>query len=214
MTLFLQGLMYGSSEIREGAASGIGDLIFFTDAAQLRPFIMLITGPLIRIVGDKFSWQVKAVILDDLGLLLKKAGALLKTFLPQLQRSFVKALTEESAVVRKKAALCIGDLIVVQPQVETLVKELEKIIREQSSDNLDALLSALWQVLDKAGKSLSPASMETIQKTIMASTLCNNENTEIRTNACLCRAALICSAPSKDQRRQLLQEVYWGCFVV
>ena len=66
MAIFLQGLMYGGSEIREQAALGLGELIQYTDDAQLKPFIMQITGPLIRIVGEKFSAQVKAAILDDL----------------------------------------------------------------------------------------------------------------------------------------------------
>lgn len=64
--MFLHGLMYGNVEVRENAASGIGDLISFTDVGSLKPFIMQITGPFIRIVGDKVSWQVKSSLLDDL----------------------------------------------------------------------------------------------------------------------------------------------------
>lgn len=51
----LQG---SSAELRELAAEGLGELVDCTDEATLKPFVVQITGPLIRIIGDRFSWQV------------------------------------------------------------------------------------------------------------------------------------------------------------
>jgi hypothetical protein len=52
-------------------------------------------GPLIRIIGDRFAWQVKAAILHTLGLLIAKAGPGLKPFVPQLQTTFLKCLGDQ-----------------------------------------------------------------------------------------------------------------------
>ena len=52
-------------------------------------------GPLIRIIGDRFVWQVKAAILHTLGLLIGKAGPGLKPFVPQLQTTFLKCLSDQ-----------------------------------------------------------------------------------------------------------------------
>ncbi len=52
-------------------------------------------GPLIRIIGDRWVWQVKAAILVTLGGLIAKAGLALKPFVPQLQTSFLKCLHDE-----------------------------------------------------------------------------------------------------------------------
>lgn len=41
-----------------------------TGEEALRPFVVQITGPLIRIMGDRFPWQIKAAILRTLGLLI------------------------------------------------------------------------------------------------------------------------------------------------
>ena len=57
-----------------------------------------ITGPFIRIVGDRFPWQVKAAILTTLGILLDAAKMTLKPFLPQLQTTFVKSLKDPTKV--------------------------------------------------------------------------------------------------------------------
>ena len=51
----LQG---GSAEVREAAAAGLGELVEVTGTDSLKPFVIQITGPLIRIIGDKFAWQV------------------------------------------------------------------------------------------------------------------------------------------------------------
>ena len=55
---------------------------------------MFCAGPLIRIIGDRFPWQIKAAILVTLGGLIDKAGLGLKPFVPQLQTSFLKCLLD------------------------------------------------------------------------------------------------------------------------
>ena len=54
-------------------------------------------GPLIRIIGDRFPWQIKAAILVTLGGLIAKAGLGLKPFVPQLQTSFLKCLQDQAS---------------------------------------------------------------------------------------------------------------------
>lgn len=57
--------------------------------------IGLRAGPLIRILGDRFAWEIKAAILHTLGLLIGKAGTGLKPFVPQLQTTFLKCLADQ-----------------------------------------------------------------------------------------------------------------------
>lgn len=45
----------------------LGEVVQLTSAAALRPFVIKITGPLIRVVGDRFPAEVKAAILKTLG---------------------------------------------------------------------------------------------------------------------------------------------------
>lgn len=57
--------------------------------------VVLCAGPLIRILGDRFPWEIKAAILATLGLLIRKAGLGLKPFVPQLQTTFLKCLADQ-----------------------------------------------------------------------------------------------------------------------
>lgn len=48
-----------STEAREAAAEALGEMVAVTSQDALRPFVVQITGPLIRIIGDKFPSQVR-----------------------------------------------------------------------------------------------------------------------------------------------------------
>lgn len=71
-----EGVLTGSPEQKEEAAKALGLVIRLTSADALRPSVVSITGPLIRILGDRFSWNVKAALLETLSLLLAKASEL------------------------------------------------------------------------------------------------------------------------------------------
>jgi hypothetical protein len=60
--------------VKQDAAEGLGQVIKLTSASALRPSVVSITGPLIRILGDRFSWNVKVAVLQTLGLLLVKVS--------------------------------------------------------------------------------------------------------------------------------------------
>ena len=62
--------------MKEQAAQGLGEVIRLTSAEALQPSVVHITGPLIRILGDRFNWSVKAAVLETLAVLLAKVSAL------------------------------------------------------------------------------------------------------------------------------------------
>lgn len=74
LPLFREGILNGTQEIKEAAAIGLGELIALTSAEALKPSVVNITGPLIRILGDRFTWNVKVAVLETLTLLLSKVG--------------------------------------------------------------------------------------------------------------------------------------------
>lgn len=100
METFLQGLLQGSPEVRASSADAIREAVALTPTDALRPFVVKITGPLIRIVGDRFAPPVKAAILRALGAVIGKAGTGLKPFVPQLQTTFLKCLPDVDSDIR------------------------------------------------------------------------------------------------------------------
>ncbi|GLJ35635.1 hypothetical protein SUGI_0716270 [Cryptomeria japonica] len=156
LPVFLQGLMSGSAELREQAAEGLGELIDVTSENALKPFVVPITGPLIRIIGDRFPWQVKSAILSTLGILISKGGIALKPFLPQLQTTFIKCLQDNTRIVRSSSALALGKLSALSTRVDTLVNDLLSNLQVASEGGVkEATLVALQGVLKYAGKSIS-----------------------------------------------------------
>ncbi|GMH37881.1 hypothetical protein BSKO_05765 [Bryopsis sp. KO-2023] len=125
LQIYLQGVLQGSSaDLRELATEGLGELVELTSTKMLRPFVVQITGPLIRIMGDRFPWQIKLAILTTLGLLINKAGDGLEAFVPQLQTTFLKCLQDPTPNVRDQAAENLGQVTRMSPRVDQLAADL------------------------------------------------------------------------------------------
>ncbi|CAK7341235.1 unnamed protein product [Dovyalis caffra] len=157
LPIFLQGLISGSAELREQAALGLGELIEVTSEQALKDFVIPITGPLIRIIGDRFPWQVKSAILSTLSILIRKGGMSLKPFLPQLQTTFIKCLQDNTRTVRTSAAFALGKLSALSTRVDPLVSDLLSSLQASDAGVREAILTALKGVLKHAGKSVSGA---------------------------------------------------------
>ncbi|KAF2563371.1 hypothetical protein F2Q70_00016592 [Brassica cretica] len=157
LPVFLQGLISGSAELREQAALGLGELIEVTSEEALKEFVIPITGPLIRIIGDRFPWQVKSAILATLIILIQRGGMALKPFLPQLQTTFVKCLQDSTRTIRSSAALALGKLSALSTRIDPLVGDLTTSFVAADSGVREAILSAMRGVIKHAGKSIGPA---------------------------------------------------------
>ena len=77
------------------AAEGLGTLLELTPPEGVKPFTVQVTGPLIRIMGDRFPGETRAALLYATGVVMARAGIGLKPFVPQLQTTFVKSLSDQ-----------------------------------------------------------------------------------------------------------------------
>ncbi|KAJ2412327.1 translational activator of GCN4 [Coemansia sp. RSA 2530] len=171
LPIYSQGLLTGSADTKERAVRGMARLVRFTDPAALRPFATAITGPLIRIVGDRHPANVKAAILSTLGLLLTQISALMRPFLPQLQRTFVRGLVESDDIVRQRAAAALAALIPLQPRLDPLVAELTAGLKQATDVGMRiAIMRAIRAVIRAPNaSSLSPASTQAIELVVVGS---------------------------------------------
>lgn len=125
LPIYQRGILYGSSTIREVSAAGLGELVNITANKYLAgPFVIKLTGPLLRIVGDRNPPSVKIAIIQTLGLILTKGGPSLRAFVPQFQTTFSKALSDPSRQVRVEAIKALGLLMPLSTRVDPLLKEL------------------------------------------------------------------------------------------
>ena len=162
LPIYQRGILYGTPEIREASAAGLGEAISITSTKFLAgPIIIKMTGPLLRIVGDRNPANVKIAILKTLGLILVKGGPALRAFVPQFQTTFVKALADPSRQVRLEAIHALGLLMPLSTRLDPLLKELVAGALGKGTSNADAAgvvaiqtatLEALAVVLRKGGK--------------------------------------------------------------
>lgn len=162
LQIFLQGLMNGSQDQRVQAAMGISDIIERTGPDSLKPFVTQITGPLIRVVGER-SVEVKCAILHTLNQLLEKIPTFLRPFLPQLQRTFTKSIADPtSSLLRQRATKALSTLITLTPRVDPLIAELVTGAKTPDAGVRSAMLKGLQEVVSKVGANMSDTSRESI----------------------------------------------------
>lgn len=177
LPIFLHGLMYGSNDERETSALAIADIVSKTPAANLKPYVSVITGPLIRVVGERFSSDIKAAILYALNILFAKIPQFLRPFIPQLQRTFVKSLSDPTnETLRLRAAKALGTLIEYQPRVDPLVVELVTGAKQATDEGVTtAMLKALLEVVVKAGSKLNETSKNNIINLVEEEMMSSND---------------------------------------
>lgn len=159
LPVYTQGLLQGSPNQKEVAASWMGELLDLMTPTALRPYIAKVVGPLIRIASDKtFSPAIKCAILNTMTLLLEKGGVALRGLAPQLQTTFTKALNDTHQNVRDRAGKGLGRLVPLSTRIDPLVTELVTgaVSSPAGIDVQTAMLKALGQVLGAAGDRVSP----------------------------------------------------------
>uniref|UniRef100_A0A8C8M5D5 TOG domain-containing protein n=1 Tax=Oncorhynchus tshawytscha TaxID=74940 RepID=A0A8C8M5D5_ONCTS len=201
-----EGVLTGSPEQKEESAKALGGVIKLTSSEALRPSVVNITGPLIRILGDRFAWSVKTSLLETLTLLLAKVGIALKPFLPQLQTTFLKALQDSSRAVRLKAAEALGQLVSIHSKVDPLFTEqLSAIHNAEDSGVRETMLQALRFVIQGAGSKVDPAIRKNITTTLLS--MLGHDEDATRMSSAGCLGELCAFLSEEDLRSVLLQHV-------
>ncbi|GJQ71586.1 hypothetical protein Trydic_g11289 [Trypoxylus dichotomus] len=168
LPIFREAILNGDGDEKEAAAQGLGEVIKVTNAQALQPSVVAITGPLIRILGDRFSPNVKIAVLETLALLLAKVGVMLKQFLPQLQTTFLKALNDQHRMVRLKSANALSYLIMIHQKAETLFTELHNTIKNTEDSSIrETTIHALRGIIGPAGDKISDSLRKQIHVTLV-----------------------------------------------
>ncbi|KAH8275070.1 hypothetical protein KR018_005723 [Drosophila ironensis] len=190
LPIFREAILNGLPEEKENAAQGLGEVIFLTSAQSLQPSVVHITGPLIRILGDRFNAAVKAAVLETLAILLNKVGVILKQFLPQLQTTFLKALNDQNRNVRMKAGRALSELVAIHSRADPLFNEIHNGIKNSDDSSVrETMLHALRSIVSPFGDKMS----ESIKKQIFSTLLnmCGHPEDITRNSVCGCLGAML-----------------------
>jgi len=205
LPIFRESILNGAPELKESAAQGLGEVIKVTSVEALKPSVVHITGPLIRILGDRFSHNVKTAVLDTLAILLAKASAMLKPFLPQLQTTFLKALNDTNRTVRLKAGQALSHLIGIHTRPDPLYNELHSGIKNSEDSGVrDTYLQALRGCVTASGDKLSAPIRRGVTQSLLS--LLSHSDDSSRSTAAGCLGSLLPCLP-QDEMAPVIQDV-------
>jgi hypothetical protein len=193
---------------REEAARLLGEIVKRTSKDALKAYVTQITGPLIRVVGDRLPPNVKIAILETLELLLFKIPLTLKPFLPQLQRTFSKSLCDTSSYrLRDQAVLCLRLLIPLQSRLDPLALELIQGIKGGDEETKSSFWEALYILLLNldSNRRINEASIEAVKSMILKCLLESHENDIKLRAACAKCLGSLCRYVEADVSADLLR---------
>ena len=167
LPVFLYGLTYGSADLRESSAAGMGEVLAVSTDDAVKPFLMKVTGPLIRVLGDRYQAPVKIETLRTILLLLNKGGKRLRPFIPQLQTTFVKNLSDPSHIVRDLSATSLTRLMEFVTRVDQLVKELKSTITSTVGGVQLSMMKALHGVMSVKGEKMSAGMVDEVVELLL-----------------------------------------------
>ena len=156
-------LLYGNNQIM--ACKIINDIIFYCPRKNLKPYIMKLVGPMIRILGEKISPEIKEKLMENAKNLITKVQEDIKGISPQLQSVFLKTLNDSTNIYKPdhhqiKAGENIILLLKYYPRLDVTANDLFKSIQNklaQKSGNIALLdMDILADVVRFYGHNLKP----------------------------------------------------------
>lgn len=143
--------------------------------------------------------------MDTLSLLLEKVGTLLRPFVPQLQQTFLKALTDPQKQVRLKAASALRFLVIVHSKADPVFQEILLTVKNTSDDSSvrETALYALRLVIGSGGEKMSDIMRKSILTTTADLLKCPDDNCRIHAAACL---GTLCKWLTDEELSKVIKE--------
>lgn len=152
-----------SAERKADCATLICDLVQYAPAKNVRLYALQVTGPLIRIIGDKYSPELRTTFYRALNLLLSKSGDALRPFLPQLQTTFIRALKDGCKGVREQGGQALVHIIKLSTRIDNVVNDLSGDVVSNDTEIRESIMTTLQNILLAVGAKLQPATRTTVE---------------------------------------------------
>ena len=162
--LLQRGIMVATADKKADCASLIAKLVEYSPAQNVRPYALQVTGPLIRIVGDKYESSVRSKIFAALNLLLEKSGDALRPFLPQLQTTFLRALRDSSKEVRTQGGQALVHIVRLSNRIDNVVTDLSEDVMNQPVEVRETVMVCLRDVMLSVGTRLQPTTRTMVEE--------------------------------------------------
>jgi HEAT repeat protein len=199
LPVFKEGLLIGTPEIKEQSSLTLTDCIKLADSDSLKSCVMAVTGPLIRVLGERYSWTVKSAVLDSIYYLLLKVDVTLRPFLPQLQPTFLKALNDPNRTVRLKSGYALAKLLHMNPRFDSVITEIHGYIKNADELQMkETLINALRLCINSIGSKVSDDNKKQLLETLKNESYLYSDEEQIRTVSAGALGSLAISLSDRD----------------
>ncbi|XP_047737876.1 eIF-2-alpha kinase activator GCN1 isoform X2 [Hyalella azteca] len=180
LPIYREAILNGEPELKEVASNALTEVIQIASSDSLKLSVIHVTGPLIRILGDRFAASVKVAVLNTIGLLLEKTGVMLKPFLPQLQTTFIKAIHDPHRGVRLRSGHALAHLVSIHLKPEPMFVELQSSVKSEEDVSVrETLIFCVRQLFMISGSKVPEAVRKNILSVLLVYLESEHEGTRL-----------------------------------
>lgn len=117
-------IMQGNPDTKEPAAQGLTECVTLSSSEAIKPCVVKVLGPMIRLLGERQPPIVRAAVTESLATLVAKCPDATRPFAPQLLATFTKVLGDPIKEIRLVGGKGLANVLAISPKLDSVLLDI------------------------------------------------------------------------------------------
>nr|CDS33347.1 translational activator gcn1 [Hymenolepis microstoma] len=117
-------IMQGNPDTKEPAAQGLTECVTLSSGEAIKPCVVKVLGPMIRLLGERQPTIVRAAVTESLATLVEKCPDSTRPFSPQLLATFTKVLGDPIKEIRLVGGKGLANVLANSPKLDSVLVDI------------------------------------------------------------------------------------------
>ncbi|VUZ56756.1 unnamed protein product, partial [Hymenolepis diminuta] len=130
-------IMQGNPDTREPAAQGLTECVTLSSGEAIKPCVVKVLGPMIRLLGERQPPIVRAAVTESLATLVEKCPDSTRPFSPQLLATFTKVLSDPIKEIRLVGGKGLANVLAISPKLDSVLVDICMVLATTCNVTVD-----------------------------------------------------------------------------
>lgn len=130
-------IMQGNPDTREPAAQGLTECVTLSSGEAIKPCVVKVLGPMIRLLGERQPPIVRAAVTESLATLVEKCPDSTRPFSPQLLATFTKVLSDPVKEIRLVGGKGLANVLAISPKLDSVLVDICVVLATTCNVTID-----------------------------------------------------------------------------
>ncbi|VDN96188.1 unnamed protein product [Rodentolepis nana] len=130
-------IMQGNPDTKEPAAQGLTECVTLSSGEAIKPCVVKVLGPMIRLLGERQPTVVRAAVTESLATLVAKCPDSTRPFSPQLLATFTKVLGDPIKEIRLVGGKGLANVLANSPKLDSVLVDICVVLAAACNVTID-----------------------------------------------------------------------------